>query len=334
MVGSHACLQMKGRILVDLWDMRQVFIRSPAVRRIMLHRYASHILIPEETAVQLATTGSGGAPGPRKPESKQHDAGYVAVGPARPQGSDSSIVAFLEHPGTPYSIHTESIPSLFLTKASILPMGRLARACTREWYQGTFIVELALGLTAQLIGSCVLPAVQDVFHRAQTFCLPELLRCLGLYDIALCAGHASPVSVASGICGYQRAIQSFTRANGIVLFIWHTTEGSASRRQCRCPSQPCRRCWVGACSFGAGPDRLYQGGGADLEAYHQALSAKTNPAVDQRPRRIAQHGTQSVVKLLPTIQLCRRLIAEVSLESAVPLKFCGSSVPQHPDSAD
>ncbi len=75
---------------------------------------------------------------------------------------------------------------------------------------------------------------------------------------------------------------------------------------------------------------LYQCGGADLEAYHQALSAKTNPAVDQRPRRIAQHGTQSVVKLLPTIQLCRRLIAEVSLESATPLKFCTSSIPQTP----
>lgn len=54
------------------------------------------------------------------------------------------------------------------------------------------------------------------------------------------------------------------------------------------------------------------GGHADLKAYHEALWAKTNPAADHTPKRIAQHGKQSVVCLLPSIQLCRRLMVEVT----------------------
>ncbi len=57
------------------------------------------MLLPENIAAEWAAAGSADRPPLSKTRSKQPDAGYVPIGPARPQGSAPEIVAFFEHPG-------------------------------------------------------------------------------------------------------------------------------------------------------------------------------------------------------------------------------------------
>lgn len=61
------------------------------------------MLVPEKLATELSESSDQPPTELQQSKSKQPDAGYVPIGPARPQGPGPSIVAFFEHPGIPYN---------------------------------------------------------------------------------------------------------------------------------------------------------------------------------------------------------------------------------------